>query len=228
MLNGMTPQLVAMLLSGVGGAGWQLVCRRTPEPVATPERPSTGRTRDEPKVPYRSLAGPIPTLVIAALAAAAAWAVTSHLPGVLWPVWGVVVTFGLWQAGVDAATTWIPKGLAHVTWVALGVAVAGMWWFSASAALWALVGAVVTSGVFALVWVLSRGGFGFGDVRFAPLLGAAGIGLWHGMGIVVVVWAGMALTAVWIVVDRQVTGLRRITPWVPGLWLALVGAVFLA
>jgi leader peptidase (prepilin peptidase)/N-methyltransferase len=34
-------------------------------------------------------------------------------------------------------------------------------------------GAAIAGGLYLLVWWLSRGGFGFGDVRFAPLLGAA-------------------------------------------------------
>ena len=34
-------------------------------------------------------------------------------------------------------------------------------------------GAAIAGGLYLLVWMISRGGFGFGDVRFAPLLGAA-------------------------------------------------------
>ena len=37
----------------------------------------------------------------------------------------------------------------------------------------AAAGAAIGGGLYLLVWLLSRGGFGFGDVRFAPLLGAA-------------------------------------------------------
>ena len=37
----------------------------------------------------------------------------------------------------------------------------------------ALAGAAIAGGLYLLVWLLSHGGFGFGDVRFAPLLGAA-------------------------------------------------------
>jgi leader peptidase (prepilin peptidase) / N-methyltransferase len=37
----------------------------------------------------------------------------------------------------------------------------------------AVAGAAIAGGLYLLVWLLSHGGFGFGDVRFAPLLGAA-------------------------------------------------------
>jgi leader peptidase (prepilin peptidase)/N-methyltransferase len=40
-------------------------------------------------------------------------------------------------------------------------------------ALRAAAGAAIAGGLYLLVWLISRGGFGFGDVRFAPLLGAA-------------------------------------------------------
>jgi leader peptidase (prepilin peptidase)/N-methyltransferase len=37
----------------------------------------------------------------------------------------------------------------------------------------AVAGATIAGAVYLLAWLISRGGFGFGDVRFAPLLGAA-------------------------------------------------------
>jgi len=63
----------------------------------------------------------------------------------------------------------------QVTWVAMAVAtltgasLAGSW----AILLRAAAGAALAGALYLLVWLLSRGGFGFGDVRFAPLLGAA-------------------------------------------------------
>ena len=37
----------------------------------------------------------------------------------------------------------------------------------------AALGAAVAGGLYLVVWLVTRGGFGFGDVRFAPLVGAA-------------------------------------------------------
>ena len=34
-------------------------------------------------------------------------------------------------------------------------------------------GAAASGGLYLIVWFAARGGFGFGDVRFAPLIGAA-------------------------------------------------------
>ena len=34
-------------------------------------------------------------------------------------------------------------------------------------------GAAVAGALYFIVWLVTRGGFGFGDVRFAPLIGAA-------------------------------------------------------
>ena len=129
----------------------------------------------EVKVPYRALARPgfaLGCAVASAAAAALAWA---SLPVTLQPLWTVLAVGGVLLAAIDARTTWLPSRLVHLAGVAMAVAaVASASW----AGSWALLlrtagGAAAAGGLYYVVWWVSRGGFGFGDVRFAPLLGAA-------------------------------------------------------
>ena len=145
------------------------VLRRLPEPVPGPE------VAGEKKVPYSLLAQPgfvLGCALASGAAAALAWAV---LPVPLQPLWTVLAVGGVLLAAIDARTTWLPSRLVHGTWAAMALAALAS---AAWAASWALLlrtaaGAAVAGGLYFLVWLVSRGGFGFGDVRFAPLLGAA-------------------------------------------------------
>ena len=106
------------------------------------------------------------------VAAAVAW---TALPAVLQPLWTVLAVGGLLLAAVDLLTTWLPLRLVRASWLAMAVAalsaagLAGSWLVLLRSA----VGAAVAGGLYLAVWLVSRGGFGYGDVRFAPLLGAA-------------------------------------------------------
>jgi leader peptidase (prepilin peptidase)/N-methyltransferase len=107
-----------------------------------------------------------------AMAAAVAW---TALPATVQPLWTVLAVGGVLLAAVDLATTWLPLRLVQITWVAMavaaltGAALGGGWpQLGRSAA-----GAAVAGALYYGVWTASRGGFGFGDVRYAPLLGAA-------------------------------------------------------
>nr|WP_294694425.1 prepilin peptidase [uncultured Friedmanniella sp.] len=110
--------------------------------------------------------------VCSAAAAAVAWAT---LPAALQPLWTVLAVGGVLLAAIDLATTWLPLRLVQASWLAMAIAalagasLAGSW----SMLLRAAVGAAMAGGLYLAVWLVSRGGFGFGDVRFAPLLGAA-------------------------------------------------------
>jgi leader peptidase (prepilin peptidase)/N-methyltransferase len=87
----------------------------------------------------------------------------------------VLATLGVVLAAVDARTTWLPLRLTQLAWAAM--AAAGLVTLALGAGwptlLRAGVGAAVAGLLYLLVWRLSGGGFGFGDVRFAPLVGAA-------------------------------------------------------
>ncbi|WP_394276225.1 hypothetical protein [Luteococcus sp.] len=187
----------------------------------------TGRTPHEPKTPYRQLTNPLPTILIALLAGSASWLVMQKVSPVLWPVWAVMVTFGLWQAGFDAGTTWIPKRVAHATWWVLAVAVVAVGAMSPSTGALTLVSSLLCVAAFWAVWALTGAGFGFGDVRFAPLVGAVSGALWGGAGLALVVAAGLVLTLAWMVTDRALSGQRRLVPWVPGLWAGCVMTLLL-
>ena len=97
------------------------------------------------------------------------------VPTALQPLWWVLATFGVVLAAVDARTTWLPLRLTRLAWAAMAAAgllalLLGAGW---PALLRAGAGAALAGLLYLAVWRLSGGGFGFGDVRFAPLVGAA-------------------------------------------------------
>ena len=155
---------VVVLVTGLGAAlATAPLLRRLPEPV------------DEDPPGYARL--PTPRFVLgvglgSSLAAAISW---TALPAPVQPLWTVLATGGVLLAAVDLATTWLPLRLVQVTWVAMAVAaltgasLGGGW----SQLVRSAVGAAVAGLLYLTVWTVSRGGFGFGDVRYAPLLGAA-------------------------------------------------------
>ncbi len=96
------------------------------------------------------------------------------LPRPVLPGWLVLATLGLLLAAIDARTTWLPLPLTRVAWVAMAAAtgvgaVLGGW----AQLVRGLGGFLVAGAVFGAIWLITRGGIGFGDVRFAPLVGAA-------------------------------------------------------
>jgi leader peptidase (prepilin peptidase)/N-methyltransferase len=109
---------------------------------------------------------------LAGLAATLAWIVQ---PPATQPLWWVLGTVGLVLAAVDARTTWLPLSLTRLAWAALAGAglVALLLGLGLPVLLRAAAGAAVAGLLYLAVWRLSGGGFGFGDVRFAPLVGAA-------------------------------------------------------
>jgi leader peptidase (prepilin peptidase)/N-methyltransferase len=130
------------------------ILRRLPEPAA-----AEGKRR------YADLGTP-PVVVGCALLAGASVALgwlTGPLP--IQPLWWVLSTFGVLLAAIDALTTWLPLRLTQAAWAAMVVALLPT--------LRIAVGAGLAWLLYLGVWLLSRGGFGFGDVRFAPLVGAA-------------------------------------------------------
>ena len=164
----MTPAQVLIIAAALGtalvtGGIVGPVLRWLPEPA------------DEEKVAYATLAAPrfvLGCVLCSAVAAALSWAT---LPAAVQPLWSVLAVGGVLLAAIDAATTWLPLPLVQVSWVAMAVAtltaasLAGSW----ALLLRAAVGAALAGGLYLVVWLVARGGFGFGDVRFAPLLGAA-------------------------------------------------------
>jgi leader peptidase (prepilin peptidase)/N-methyltransferase len=168
-----TPLLAAVVTTTVAGLVVALatapVLRRLPEPVDGAR---------EGKVPYPDLA------TFPFVLACAAWAVLAEvlawalLPAQVQPLWTVLALCAVLLAVIDARTTWLPLPLTRVGWLLMAVAAVLTVPLGASAADLLRTGAGgAAAGLFYLVvWLVTRGGFGFGDVRYAPLLGAATAG----------------------------------------------------
>jgi leader peptidase (prepilin peptidase)/N-methyltransferase len=140
------------------------ILRRLPEPTAGEGKPR-----------YADLATPRLVTGCAVLAGVAALVGWLTGPAAIQPMWWVLSSLGVLLATIDALTTWLPLRLTQAAWAAMAVALLvtltlGADW---STVLRAVSGATLSGLLYLGVWFVSRGGFGFGDVRFAPLVGAA-------------------------------------------------------
>jgi leader peptidase (prepilin peptidase)/N-methyltransferase len=152
------------------------VLRRLPEPSVDPgtEDPGDSEHPADTKIPYATLGTRRFAAIVGVLSAVAVAIPTLALPRSVLPGWLVLATVGLLLAAIDARTTWLPLPLTRVAWAAMGAATGvgallGGW----VQLLRGLGGFVLAGAVFGAVWLITRGGIGFGDVRFAPLVGAA-------------------------------------------------------
>ena len=164
------------MTSTVHAAGWSaagaalvmallvlLVLPRLPEPADGDGKPL-----------YRDLATPAFATSCAGLAGLAAATAALTGPPSIQPLWWVLSVLGLLLAIIDARTTWLPLPLTHAAWLAMAAAAVAVWALAGGpTVLRAAVGAALAGLLFFLVWLISRGGIGFGDVRLAPLVGAA-------------------------------------------------------
>lgn len=127
------------------------------------------------KAPYAALATPRFVGTCTVLAALAGLLVALTLPPTVWPLWWVLAGPGLVLVAVDARTTWLPLRLTHVVWAAaVGAAALSTVLDGVEVLVRVGVGAAAAALLYLGLWRLSRGGLGFGDVRLAPVLGAAG------------------------------------------------------
>ncbi len=151
--------LTGLVTAAVAGP----VLRWLPEPEV-PDAPGYARL---PTARFLTAVG-----TCSALAGAVAWIT---LPAAVQPLWSVLAVGGVLLAAVDLATTWLPLRLVQITWASMAVAALGGALMAGDVAqlVRSAVGAAVAGALYFLVWIVSRGGFGFGDVRYAPLLGAA-------------------------------------------------------
>ena len=162
--DGMLAAAMAMMIATTTGLLVRPLLRLLPEPVPGDGKPIY---RDLGSTGFLVVCG-----VLAGIAAAASWL---SLPRYAQPMWSVLAILGVLLAAIDARTSWLPLQLTRMAWLAMALATllaallgGGVWVAVRSAA-----GAAIAGGLYLLVWLISRGGFGFGDVRFAPLLGAA-------------------------------------------------------
>ncbi|MFW6597042.1 hypothetical protein ACQBAU_06070 [Propionibacteriaceae bacterium Y2011] len=174
---------------------------------------------DEPP-DYRALATPGFVVAVVASIIVAGVLVIRFAPVEAWPAWFGLVTVGVLLGWIDAATTWLPLGPTRLLWAltAVGCLVlpalsSGGW----ERLLTAAIGAAAFGAFFALAWWLSRGQLGFGDVRLAPVLGAAAgsVSAWT---IITAALLGTLLGALWAI-SRLIRRRRDPFPYGPALVL---------
>lgn len=206
----------AVLVALATAALWLRVLPRLPEP-ATEER----------KRPYAALATPRLAVVVAGLAAGGAVLAWARLPVVQQPVWVVLSIVGVCLAAVDGLTTWIPATATRWGWLAMAAAaplmvLLGASWTDAGRA---VAGGLAAGGLYGLVWLLTRGGFGFGDVRFMPLIGVASAATsWTFWFAALLVGSLLAVAhGLW----RQVRRTGGVQPWAPSLLAGAYAALLI-
>ena len=160
----MTPMIEAVVV--IAGALWALahlvlVVPRLPEPA------DAGN-----KLPYRTLVTPT-AMAAVTVASLIAQLATVVVPRTHAPLWWVLGSAALVLVYLDLRTTYLPRAFMIICAVELAAAlglslVLGM---PGADAVRALSGAVASGAFYWLMWRLTRGGIGFGDVRLAPALG---------------------------------------------------------
>ena len=208
--EGLAAAAIAMAVAVTSAFLVRPLLRRLPEPVPGNGKPiycDLGTTR------FVLVCG-----ALAGVAAAVSWLTVARYAQ---PMWSVLAILGVLLAAIDARTSWLPLLLTRIAWLAMAVAsvLAASLGGGISVAVRSAAGAAIAGLLYLIVWLLSRGGFGFGDVRFAPLLGAAAAAdSWT------LLWWTMLLGTVSggiVGVLRLVRGRREGFPYAPSM---LVGA----
>jgi len=209
MTGGWTGGVAAAALAAVVAAVlWKTVLPRLPEPVT-----------DEDKRTYSSLTGRLETARVTLYAAASGTASALLVAPPALPQWLVLATAGVCLAAVDGFTTWLPARPTRRAWLLMAAALAASGVVGASWAdmLRSLAGAAASGAFYLLAWFITRRGFGFGDVRFVPLIGAAtaatGWTTWYAG---LLCGSLLALVHALLRIRRHAAGLH---PWAPGLLL---------
>lgn len=144
--------------------GTRSILRRLPEPAEGDGKPL-----------YLDLGQPRFIALVAGCAAVGVAISWSTVVPTSRPAWWVLSTLGVLLAAIDARTTWLPLGLTRISWLAMGLAI-GITGIAAEDGwliLRAAAGAAAVAALYGLIWLITRGALGFGDVRYSPLIGAA-------------------------------------------------------
>ncbi len=198
--------VAALVTAAAAAALWLGVVPRLAEPVT-----------DEPKLTYRRMVTARTGLIVALFSAAAGWLTWARLPLEAQPPWSVLSTLGIVLAAVDGYTTWIPARLTRWTWAVMAVGGALMLPLGAD---WTdlvrmVLGAAAAGGLYGLLWLATKASFGFGDVRFVPIVAAPAAAISWSMLIATLVAGSLLVLAhgVWHRIRRH----PRLQPWAPGL-----------
>lgn len=151
------PTLVAAtLVAAIPG-----LLRALPAPVGEPDA-----------APYDPLATRAFAVTAAALMALAGTTAFVLAP-VHWPAWTGLASCGVLSAMIDARTGYLPRPLAWAAWALTGLGLTVVALLAGfEPMLRAGVGAASATALFWVFWRVG-GGFGFGDVRLAPVIGAS-------------------------------------------------------
>lgn len=189
--------------------------RGLPEPVLA---------EGEVKAAYADLATTRFLVVCASLAGVGVLVPALTLPGALLPTWWVLAGPTLLLAAVDARTTWTPLPLQRVCSIAMvtAVAVTFAWTRDVEQLGRTAAGA---SAAFVLFWLLRNltgGGMGYGDVRAAPVIGAAAAATGWSMWVTTFLLASLVGTATGVVlaVRGRRAGFALVPAMVLGAYLA--------
>jgi leader peptidase (prepilin peptidase) / N-methyltransferase len=217
ILEGLAAVAIAMTVAVTSGFLVRPLLRRLPEPVPGDGKPID---RDLGTTRFVLVCG-----ALAGVAAAVSWLTVARYAQ---PMWSVLAILGVLLAAIDARTSWLPRLLTRSAWLAMALAsvLAASLGGGLSVAVRSAAGAAIAGGLYLIVWLLSRGGFGFGDVRFAPLLGAAAAAdswalMWWTLllGTVVGGLAGVL---------RLARGRREAFPYAPSMLLGAYAACIVA
>ncbi len=191
------------------------ILRALPEPVGHID-----------KIPYASLVTARFAIVVAVLSGFAAFIVATRVPPSAWLAWFALVGPGVLSSCIDARTTFLPKVLAHISWLIAGI---GVGWHALAIRsylpiLVSTLGVLVLGGFFWAVWKISRG-IGFGDVRLMVTIGAVS-GLSDPQLLATAVMAGTVLGAAWGIAHRA-AGWKGPFPYGPGLLMGPFAALLI-
>lgn len=174
---------------------------------------------------YARLATPRDGFGVLTLSVLASAAVLPRAPEALLPLWVAHLGGGAALAWVDLRTTWLPRRLNHLVLAQVLLALAWVAVGDWRTALAAAGGGLAAFALFHLAWSLG-GGFGYGDVRLAGIVGAvAGTqGLQHWVSSILLGTVTGALWGAAHALRRRWRGGPTHFPYGPALWLGPVAA----
>jgi len=182
---------------------------------------------EEPELRFTELDSTRLRVAVFALSFGLGWLALGLTTPVLWPIWAPLSGLGSLLALIDARTTFLPLRLHYLTLgLVTGGAVLSAWWrWDWTPLAWAAGVGLGATALYWLVWRLSGGQLGFGDVRLAGLLGVATgatspqVAFWCFL-------AGSVVGAVWAIAVR-LRG-RQAFPYGPSMLLGAPLALVIA